>query len=82
MKVSSKFAYTSLAAIGVVAVAMIAALLRVTTTELMPDFRQFEAGAERKKEFFGFVRPLIAEANQDVRVQRRRLLSRLLTTRT
>lgn len=59
---------------GVAAVAVFAALVRVITTEPMPDFRQFEAGPERKSEFFGFVEPLIAAANEDVREQRQRLL--------
>ena len=41
--------------------------------EPMPDFRAYEAGPDRKTEFFEFVRPLVAAENERIRRDRERL---------
>ncbi|HSG66816.1 MAG TPA: glucosaminidase domain-containing protein, partial [Gammaproteobacteria bacterium] len=43
--------------------------------ESVPDFRVYEAGTDRKSEFFEFLRPLIAVENERVRRDRNRLLA-------
>lgn len=42
--------------------------------EPLPDFRAYEAGPERKAEFFEYVGPIIAAENARVRRDRRRLI--------
>ena len=64
-----------LVAAGAAAVAMLALLVRLDTAEPMPDFRQYEAGPDRKSEFFDFVRPLVEAANAEVREKRQRLVA-------
>ena len=47
---------------------------RVTEADsTLPDFRAFPAGPERKREFFGFVRPIVTAANAGILEQRSRL---------
>ena len=41
----------------------------------LPDFRQYEAGPERKAVFFAYMRPLIREENDRIREDRARLLA-------
>lgn len=41
----------------------------------MPDFREYEAGPERKSAFFDFVRPLVEAENKRVLRARKRLLA-------
>lgn len=43
------------------------------TSSTLPDFRAFPAGPERKREFFGFIRPIVTAANAGIRKQRERL---------
>ena len=43
--------------------------------DTLPDFLVYEAGPDRKAEFFEFVRPLVAEENDRVRRDRRRLIA-------
>jgi Bax protein len=42
--------------------------------DTLPDFRAYEAGPNRKAEFFEFVRPLVAAENAHVRRDRKRLI--------
>jgi Bax protein len=41
----------------------------------MPDFRQFEAGPERKEAFFSYMRPIIDAQNAEIRETRERLIA-------
>jgi Bax protein len=47
--------------------------LYIDSVTSLPDFRQYEAGPERKKAFFTFMRPLIKEQNDRIRADRARL---------
>ncbi len=60
-------------ATSVFALLVIGALLVWMTRDRVPDFRQYEAGIERKAQFFDFMRPLIREENARVLEDRRRL---------
>jgi len=55
---------------------VIALSFGITTAwpETMPDFRAYEAGPDRKAEFFEFLTPLVAAENERVRRDRRRLI--------
>lgn len=65
---------TARAATAALAVLLAAAmLLAVDMREPMPDFSALEAGPQRKSAFFAFTRPLVREANRDVRAERARL---------
>lgn len=61
------------------AVTLVAAALVVIATVLlvrpepMPDFRDYEAGQERKARFFEFVQPMIEAGNERILEDRRRL---------
>jgi Bax protein len=62
--------------LGATALPLIVALTFGAATawpEPMPDFRAYEAGPDRKAEFFEFVRPLVAAENERVRHDRARL---------
>jgi Bax protein len=62
------------AGISVLAAAVVALLvLLAVRPEPVPDFRDYEAGPERKAEFFDFMQPLVEEANDEVLADRRRL---------
>jgi len=64
---------TVTAGVAVVALLLIGALILWLTADRVPDFREYEAGAERKTQFFEFMRPLIREENARVLEDRRRL---------
>jgi len=54
---------------------VVAAVLVVSLSRpAVPDFRNFEAGPERKSVFFDFTSPLVREANAQVREDREALL--------
>jgi len=59
-------------AIGLVTIALSTAF--IGGGSVAPDFRQFEAGDERKSEFFAFMRPLIEAQNEALLEDRARLL--------
>ncbi len=60
---------------GLLAVAIGISWYSLQARSTMPDFRQYEAGPERKAVFFEFVRPLIQSENARVRQDRERLLA-------
>lgn len=62
------------AAAGVIAV-LVALVLVLSGGERIPDFRQYEAGEERKTQFFAYLRPLIEAENARVAADRERLQS-------
>lgn len=68
------------AAAGAVLIALVLAIVNLggqasTTTVTAPDFRQFEAGPERKAAFFDYMRPIVEARNAVLRERRERLLS-------
>ena len=61
--------------LGLAATVALATSQRMKTEEVaMPDFRDYRAGAERKEEFFSFLRPLVEAQNRSVLENRRRLV--------
>ncbi|WP_405231991.1 glucosaminidase domain-containing protein [Lentisalinibacter salinarum] len=61
------------AAVAAVAVLLFTGLFLLLSGDRVPDFRQYEAGAERKVRFFEFLRPIIEAENTRVLEERRRL---------
>jgi Bax protein len=55
------------------ALAVLVATLSLLSRKGMPDFREYEAGPDRKGEFLGFLRPMIEAENARVLEDRRRL---------
>lgn len=61
------------AAAALAVLACSALLLGIDFRDPMPDFTSLEAGPERKSAFFEFTRPLVRDANREVRAERERL---------
>lgn len=59
--------------LGALLLAGIAIVLMLSRFQRIPDFGEFEAGAERKSEFFTYLRPLMSEANSRILDDRQRL---------
>ena len=64
------------AAGGAVLIALVLAITALTgPTVAAPDFREFEAGPERKAAFFEYMQPIVEARNAVLRERRERLLS-------
>jgi Bax protein len=61
------------AAVAAFAVLLFMGLFLLLSGDRVPDFRDYEAGAERKERFFAFLRPIIEQENARVLEDRRRL---------
>lgn len=71
---SSRAAWQRQTLIGLsLAVIAGAALIVLTRPEPLPDFAAIEPVAERKQAFFGFLAPLVRDANDRIRAERTRL---------
>lgn len=73
-RLPSRVTVWSVATLAPLAAAIFLGFSATASPESMPDFRAFEAGPHRKAEFFDFVGSLIAEENERVATDRKRLV--------
>jgi len=73
-RISHTVSVWSVTALLPLAVAMSLVVSTTAWPEPMPDFSAFEAGPDRKAVFFEYVEPLIAEANENVAGDRKKLV--------